>query len=247
MTRLVDVPLKPYRKDFGYSYALGVFPTLELLQHRPDAALKVLIHSHGARNAGVEKIRDLCDALGVRVEQQDKAVDKLSQRGDTYAVGVFEKVEPPLDPAANHLVLVSPSDMGNLGTIVRTMLGFGLRDLAIIPPAADLFDPRTVRASMGALFQVSAAHFPAFDAYAAAFAGHALYPFMTDGRARLDALTFAPPFALIFGSESAGLPASYRDVGTSVTIPQLDTVDSLNLSIAVGIGLYQSMKGAIHG
>lgn len=50
----------------------------------------------------------------------------------------------------NHVVLVNPSNAGNLGTIIRSCIGFGVEDIAIILPAVDLFDPKTIRASMGA-------------------------------------------------------------------------------------------------
>ena len=43
------------------------------------------------------------------------------------------------------MVLVNPSDMGNMGTIIRTMLGFNYVNLAIIRPGVDVFDPRVIR------------------------------------------------------------------------------------------------------
>jgi len=234
----IHVPLKPYQKDFAHSYTLGVYPTLELLQQQPERALKVLLHSKAVSNEGVALIRSLCAEWGIWTEEQDKAVDKLGKRGDTYAVGVFEKFETPLDAASSHVVLVNPSDLGNLGTIMRAMLGFGVRDLAIIPPAADVFDPRAVRASMGAIFSVRQQTFPAFEAYWTHYPDHHLYPFMTDGATILPAVTFEPRAALIFGNESAGLDASFGQIGTPVAIPQSDAVDSLNLAISVGIALY---------
>ena len=238
----IHVPLKPYHKDFSYSYTLGVFPTLELLQHQPERILKVLLHSKGASNEGVALIRELCAERGIWTEEQDKAVDKLGSRGDTYAVGVFAKFETPLDGASSHVVLVNPSDMGNLGTIMRTLLGFGQHDLAILPPAADAFDPRVVRASMGALFSIRQQTFPTFDAYRARFADRRLYPFMTDSATLLPEVTFEPPYTLIFGNESAGLDPAYNQIGTPVAIPQTDAVDSLNLAISVGIALYASSR-----
>ena len=238
----IHVPLKPYHKDFSYSYTLGVFPTLELLQHQPARALKVLLHSRGASNEGVALIRELCAERGIWTEEQDKAVDKLGSRGDTYAVGVFAKFETPLDGASSHVVLVNPSDMGNLGTIMRTMLGFGVRDLAIIPPAADVFDPRAVRASMGAIFSIRQQTFPTFDAYLTRYPNHHPYPFMTDGAVSLPDVQFKRPATLIFGSESAGLAPGFAQIGTAVAIPQSDAVDSLNLAVSVGIALYASSR-----
>jgi TrmH family RNA methyltransferase len=67
---------------------------------------------------------------------------------------------------------------------------------------------------------------------------------MTGGRTSLTLARFEPPFALIFGNESSGLPADYLSLGTSITIPHGHQIDSLNLTIAVGIGLYEATKGS---
>lgn len=237
----MTIKLRPYRKDLDYSYTLGVFPTLELFAHRPERALRAVVSSRGAENAGVQRIEALCAERGIPFAVADRAVARLSGSGNCYAVGVFEKYEAPLAAEANHLVLVSPGDAGNLGTIVRTMLGLGCKDLAIVRPAADLFAPKTVRASMGAVFQLRHAHFDAFDAYRAVHQRN-LYPFMTDGRETLPQVRFASPWGLIFGSEAAGLEASYHALGTSVRIPQSGRVDSLNLAVAVSIALYAARE-----
>lgn len=229
--------LKRYRKDYPTSYTFGVFPTLELLAHQPDSLRQVITHSRGNSNAGVAKLWEACSAAGIPIALDDGVFERIGARENDYAIGVFEKDRRPLDTDSNHVVLVNPSDRGNLGTIQRTMLGFGLRDLAIITPAADIFDPRCVRASMGALFQMRIAEFEDFDAYAGQYVRH-LYPFMTDGAHALADTTFESPFTLVFGSESAGLDESFLDVGSSVRIPQSGLIDSLNLAVSVGIGLY---------
>ena len=232
-------PLKPYKKEFEHSYTFGVFPTLELLAHRPEQALLMLLHSQGERNQGVAKIRAACRARGVTLEVNDKVVERLSPKENTYAVGVFRKWQDKLDAEANHVVLVNPGDMGNLGTIMRTMLGFGVGDLALVRPAADLFDPRAVRASMGALFSLRTHYFDTFADYSGRFTRN-LYPFITDGEARLDKVRFKAPFSLVFGNESSGLPDEYRQLGTSVSIAHTQKIDSLNLPVAVAIALYEA-------
>ena len=50
------------------------------------------------------------------------------------------------------------------------------------------------------------------------------------------------PFSLIFGNEASGLPPEFAKMGTSVLIPQTREVDSLNLSVSVGIGVYSFMR-----
>lgn len=234
-----NLHVQPYKKDFEYSYSIGVFPTLELLTHQPDKVIKVLLSSRSSLNAGVDKIRGLCRQHGIRVEIADAFMSKVTGKENSYAVGVFQKYQPMIDFDQNHLVLVGIRDMGNLGTICRTMLGFNMNHLAIIRPAADIFDPKVVRSSMGALFQLNFQYFASFADYQKITANH-LYPFMTDGAQSLGAIKFQKPFSLVFGSEAAGLDASFQGVGTSVKIAQSEKVDSLNLSIAVGIALYQT-------
>ena len=231
--------LKRYRKESDVSYAEGVFATLELLEARPDVVEGVLLSGRGAPNEGVAKIRALCATRGIEATVDDRTIGRLSPRGSHLAIGVFRKYVADLDPSARHVVLVNPADMGNLGTIARTMVAFGFRDLALVRPAADAFDPKAVRASMGALFRLSFAYFDSFDDYAGRFA-HLVFAFMTDGRTPLDAVEFLSPCALVFGNESSGLPASFHETGTSVAIPQTRGVDSLSLPTAVAIALYEA-------
>lgn len=231
--------LKRYQGDFSHSYCLGVYPTLELIKHQPQAVLAILLHSKGSKNQGVEKLRVLAGNLQIDIQENDRVVEKLSQRGNTYALGVFQKYSTHLHQKENHLVLVNPSSMGNLGTIIRSMLGFNFQDLAIIEPAADLFHPKVIRASMGATFQVRTQTFRSFTDYWGSQANHNLYPMMTDGKIALPEVNFEQPFALVFGDEASGLGQEYHQYGTSLRIPQSEGVDSLNLSLAVGITLYQ--------
>ena len=240
----MDTPLKPYKKEFAYSYAFGVFPTLELLQHRPGDALRVLVSEAGLRNRGVSKLTALCDRRRIPIEINTKAVERLSPKENAYVVGVFQKYEPELSAEADHMLLVNPSDMGNLGTIMRTMLGFGVCNLGMVRPAADVFDPRTVRSSMGALFSLNFRYFDTYEQYRAAFpeGERALYPFMTGGTHSLSTMHFEHPFTLIFGNESAGLPAQFAQIGTCVTIRHGDKIDSLSLPIAAALALYEATK-----
>jgi len=239
--------LAPYYKDLDYSYTIGVFPTLELLAHRPEQVLRVLVSSRGEANEGVAKIRAACAERSIPVVQADRQVDRLAGNEKSYVIGAFHKYAAPLDPSANHVLLVNPSDAGNLGTIVRTMLGFGVTNLAIVSPAVDLFAPRTLRAAMGATFQLAFEHFDGIDAYRARFGQRHLYPLMTDGEIDLQQASFRSPYTLAFGPEDAGLGPEYRALGTSIRIPQGGRVDSLNLAVSVGIALYAAtLQAAQH-
>ena len=142
--------------------------------------------------------------------------------------------------AESQIVLVNPSNMGNLGTILRTAVGFGIYDIALISPAVDVFNPKVVRSSMGALFRLRHKYFDNFKAYRAQNKEQEVFTFMLNGKKPLTVADCPKPelFTLVFGNEATGLDDMYLDVGTSVIIPQSPDVDSLNLTIAVGIGTY---------
>jgi TrmH family RNA methyltransferase len=53
---------------------------------------------------------------------------------------------------------------------------------------------------------------------------------------------YTDPYTLVFGNESTGLPVEYLEYGTPVVIPQTDNIDSVNLSIAAGIAIYEATK-----
>jgi len=227
----------PYKKEHEASYAPGAFATIELMRARPQLLRKVYIRPSFAEK---DSLMAECAHLGIPALCGEEAFRRVRQKENEYVIGVFEKYEDALDPGRPHVALVSPMDMGNLGTVIRTVAGLNIADLAVISTAADLFHPKTVRASMGALFRVRCAAFDSFKDYRAAFSSHACYPFMLDGDAlpRVLARERNPLFALIFGNEARGLPPEYASIGRAVRIPQSPLVDSLNLSIAVGIGAY---------
>lgn len=236
----MEQQIKPYKKDADYSYTLGAFPTYELIMARPEQVRKVLMHS-GYTDAS--KLYELCNKYNIKIEQNDKLITKLSDKENCYVAGVFNKYGCELSSTKPHIVLVNPSNMGNLGTILRTAVGFGIYDIAIILPGADLFHPKTVRSSMGALFKLNFRQYYSFAEYRQQFTRHEIFTFMLNGEKTLtlEQCPKAELFSLVFGNEATGLDASYQEVGTSILIPQSPDVDSLNLTIAVGIGAYVFM------
>ena len=237
--------LTAYKSELDYSYAPGIFPSMECLTHRPEMTRRLLVHSSAAGREGTERLCALAKENGVRVEEADRALARISGKENCYAAAVFEKFEDIPDPEKPHVVLHNPGDSGNVGTILRTALGLGIEDVALIRPCADLFDPKTVRASMGSLFRLRVKVYDRFEDYRDAFPDRPLYPFMLDASIPLqEAVTDRPPvWTLVFGNEGRGLPKEFAHLGQAVRIESNDRVDSLNLAIAAGIGIYQFAVG----
>lgn len=231
---------KKYKPEFDYTYTLGTFPTLELLRHKPQEVVKVFVHSSAVESEGVSEVYKLCDEHNIEIVVSDKQIATLSLKENIHTLAIFNKYQDKLDDEQNHLLLMNPADMGNLGTIMRSMVSFDNLNLAIIKPAADVFHPRAVRSSMGAMFMLNVEYFEDFAAYNNRFPAHNKHPFMLDGKQELSEVEFQAPYTLIFGNESSGLAPEFQNAGSSVYINQSPNTDSLNLAISVGIALYES-------
>ncbi len=233
--------MKIYKKGAQQSYTLGVFPTIELLENKPNYVKRIVVHSSIEKNSGYPKIKQLCETYHIPIDIHDKTIDKLSPKNNCYAIGIFDTYEGILCEG-NHIVLVNPMDKGNMGTIMRTMVGFDYVNLAIIRPAVDIYDPKVIRASMGALFHLNIQFFDDFESYYQLYNHHEMYPLMLKGATNIHQVETNKTHTLIFGNESSGLDDSYLNYGQSVFIPHSEQIDSLNLSMALGLTLFHFSK-----
>lgn len=233
--------LEIYSRNLSYSYAPGLFPTLEALRKSPGLVKRVLLQSGLSQDGIYQELRSLCSLHRIRTEEADRLLRRISNKDNCYAAAVFEKPQTRLNPKSAHIVLSQPMDSGNIGTILRSALAFQFTDLALIKPCADVFDPHVVRASMGALFSLRILEYDKLDDYLSEFPERQLFPFMLTGASDLeDALqSVQAPFSLLFGNEGSGLPESCAKLGTPIKIQQSDQVDSLNLAIAASIAMYR--------
>ena len=235
---MAELKYKKYKKSDEYSYTLGPFPTFEMLEGSPENALEVFADE---KFNEIDKLRDKCRELNIPFSVSRKTIERIADKDICYAAGVFRKFTSGLDDSKPHVVLNNPSDMGNMGTILRTLLGFGFKNLAVITPAADIFNPKVIRASMGAMFKMNFELFESFDEYRSKYGENRdVFPFMLDGKKvlSLENCPKSKKYCLVFGNEAKGLPPEFAEYGTSIFIPQSEDVDSLNLAVSVAVGSF---------
>lgn len=235
--------IKNYKKDYDYTYTLGVFETIEAIQERPNQIQQVYLHSTSDKNKGCKIIKELCEKYNISYEIGDKIITRLAKKENCFAIAIINKYDMYLEKTS-HVMLVNPSDMGNMGTIIRSMLGFGYKNLAIIKPGVDVFDPRVLRSSMGAIFKMNVEYFDTFEEYQKRYSDRDIYTLMLKGASNIHQVQPKNNklHTLVFGNESSGLPENYLTYGKSIFIPHSDEIDSLNLSMAVGITLMHFSK-----
>ena len=170
---------------------------------------------------------DRSDGIVAIVNTPQVTLAELEVRSDALVV-VVEGVEKP----------------GNLGAILRSADGAGADAVIAADPRTDLFNPNAIRASLGTIFSLPVAT-GSITEVLAWLDERGIRPIA----AHLEALTsyadadFRGPLAIVLGSEAQGLSNAWdRPSVVRIRIPMLGAADSLNVSVAAGILLFEARR-----
>lgn len=143
------------------------------------------------------------------------------------------------------LAIEAPSDLHNVYAALRSCEVFGLTQVYIISPDRQLGTIRAI--SKGAFYWMDIDQFESWSAFITFFrntdrvlAGAVLH---AENPRTLEAVPIEKPLCLVFGNEHRGLSeAAIRDCDVLFQIPMQGMTESLNLSVACGIALYETCK-----
>lgn len=150
-----------------------------------------------------------------------------------------------IDQTARPLVLLLDQvrDPGNLGTLLRSAVGAGATCVVLTPGSVDPFNPKVVRAGMGAHFRVPIRWLDDELRDWLLRACPARIVAEADAPLRYDAFDWTGGAVLIIGSEATGATPALRALATaSVTIPLSGDLESLNAAIAGSIVLFEAAR-----
>ena len=181
------------------------------------------------------------EATPVQIEQIS---DSKSPQGIICITRIPETpAKPDVSNTKIMLVLDRISDPGNMGTIFRSALWFGIQDILLGPECVDPYSPKVVRGSMGAIGTLnlhkstdlcqSAESWTSAGGQVAALhmQGTALHTFKQD-----------QPLFLIVGSEAHGVDPDLLKLSTALSIEKPGSGESLNAAMATGIALFELSK-----
>lgn len=145
------------------------------------------------------------------------------------------------------VVVDRPASPGNLGTLIRSCDAFGATGMIVTGHGVDLYDPATIRSSVGSFFAVPCIALPSHRDVAAWLAdvrpSHvALRIVGTDegGSRPLREYEWPSEAVIVVGNETSGLSHAYRELCDDiVSIPMTGTASSLNAAVATSIVLYE--------
>jgi TrmH family RNA methyltransferase len=250
--RIRSLAQRKYRELTGQFMAEG----MRVLTEAVELGVPIRTLAYAAEEAapgasarrGLERLRTACVEAGGEVLAVTRPVlEKLSRKDNPQSVvGVFDQARAGLEEAepAQGLCWVALEgirDPGNLGTVLRTGDGVGAAGVILLGATCDPYSPEAVRGSMGAVFgqRIVRAGADAFLAWCRR-QGVNLVGSAPHGAIDYRAADYSAPLVLLMGNEQSGLPENLqRACRTLVSLPMRGKADSLNLSVATGVLLYE--------
>jgi TrmH family RNA methyltransferase len=172
--------------------------------------------------------REGSDGLIALAEPVNRTIEDL-KLGKNPLIIVLESVEKP----------------GNLGAVMRTADAAGADAVVICDPLTDLFNPNTIRSSVGCIFtrQVAVATTEEVMAWLKKHGITSFAAALTENAESYHLKDFTGPTAFIMGTEATGLSSNWLTAGTSqIIIPMKGIADSLNVSVSTAILVFEAMR-----
>ncbi|TVZ51561.1 TrmH family RNA methyltransferase [Dokdonia sp. Hel_I_53] len=174
---------------------------------------------------------------------------KVAYRAGTEGIIAFaeaqhNKLEDLLLPK-NPLILVAeaPEKPGNIGALLRTADAAAVDAVIIANPRTDLYNPNIIRSSVGCVFttQIATATTSEVISFLQSQDIHIHSAILQDAVA-YDVIDYKTSSAIVVGTEATGLTEAWRSVGKNIKIPMRGKIDSMNVSVAAGILIFEARR-----
>ncbi len=185
------------------------------------------------------------------IEISKEVFQKLAHRDTTEGViAVVKTKKHTLDhlklTSKNPLILVAeaPEKPGNIGAILRTADAAKVDAVIIANPKSDLYNPNIIRSSVGCVFTTEIAMASSEEAIAFLKRyNFNIYSAILQESKPYHTQDYTLPTAVVVGTEATGLTQEWRDAATqNISIPMQGVIDSMNVSVAAGILIFEAKR-----
>lgn len=210
----------------------------------PDMVKELIISEHIAK----EEVLIPCKEMITVTEDVYKHIsDTKSPQGVMATVAMCHKTLQDIVPKKSgfYLILENIQDPGNLGTIIRTAYGFGVDAIFLTKGCVDIYNPKTIRSTMGALLHLPIVIDLEIEEAIHWLEEHRVNLYATDllESKPLAECDFKDSVAIAIGNEANGISETLRSLAPyKMRIPMPGGLESLNASIAASICMYEVMR-----
>ncbi|WP_328539732.1 TrmH family RNA methyltransferase [Streptomyces sp. NBC_00344] len=234
----------------------------------PQAVREAVVHRSGGEPTLTELFAtvDAAERYADIIRAAREAGARIHLAGDEVLAGLSQTITPQglvgvcrfLDSPFEEILSARPRlvavlahvrDPGNAGTVLRCADAAGADAVVLTDASVDLYNPKSVRASVGSHFHLPVAVGVPVEQAVAGLKAAGVRILAADGAgdddldAELDAGTMGGPSAWIFGNEAWGLPEETRALADAVVrVPIHGRAESLNLATAAAVCLYASAR-----
>jgi TrmH family RNA methyltransferase len=209
---------------------------------RCGARVLAVLTCPGARTPSVP------DGVPVYTAARDvlKSVSPLQNPQDVVFTCAMPQRPPVTRAVGARIILEGVQDPGNVGSVIRTAAAFGIPEVILTGECADIYNPKTVRATMGAIFSQTVTEI-CLDELSALVSGGlrvvGASPSADSADLRRTDLSGA---SIAIGSEGRGLsPELLSLCSERVRIPMLPGTQSLNASVAAAIIMWELSRASV--
>lgn len=227
---------------------------IRMVSEAPADLLVKIYMSERFQNNNSEYVKELVKKQGISDDSieivADNVFDRMSQTQTPQGImAVVRMKDNSLSDmlSGNPLLILVENlqDPGNLGTIIRMGEGAGVTGVIMSPNTVDIYNPKTIRSTMGSIFRVPFIYVQDFGEAVSECqkSGVKVYAAHLDGKNTYLGEDYSTPTAFLIGNEGNGLTDDItKQADTLIRIPMEGEVESLNAAIACTILTYEAVR-----
>lgn len=227
---------------------------IRMVSEVPADLLVKIYMSERFQNNNSEYVKELVKKQGISDYSieivADNVFDRMSQTQTPQGImAVVRMKDNSLSDmlSGNPLLILVENlqDPGNLGTIIRMGEGAGVTGVIMSPNTVDIYNPKTIRSTMGSIFRVPFIYVQDFGEAVSECqkSGVKVYAAHLDGNNTYLGEDYSTPTAFLIGNEGNGLTDDItKQADTLIRIPMEGEVESLNAAIACTILTYEAVR-----
>lgn len=241
--RYQSLKIKKYRDQYE-EYLVEGFKMVEEVLNSGQVAVCLLVQGTVAEKPSTRLLMSMASKNSVPVEvMKDGEFEKISAlETPPGVIAVVRKKKDYIEADKMYLVLDSIKDPGNLGAMIRTADWFGINNIVLGKESVDVYNSKVVQSSMGSLFRMNIVQNEDLPTFMEVLkANHyTIIATSLEGKPLAGSELKHDKLAVLVGNESTGLnPELLRLADHLYKIPGAGTAESLSVSVAAGIVLYQ--------
>ena len=235
------------QKKFRNELKLFVAEGLRLCEEVPPAQIEFGFYtreflSDERSKILVERLKNFAPLEEISPSTLEKISDTQTPQG--ILLVVRQKLSTLEEVSAKKIIAVldGVQDPGNVGTILRTAAAFDC-GVILLDGSAEIFNPKVIRSSMGAIFYLSLA-VTTCEEFLATMTSRKILTAAVDSSAEIyfrHDFTKSP-VAIVFGSEAAGVSEKILSVARKIFIPMRGHAESLNVATSAAIILSEAVR-----